>query len=66
VEEWFQEGYGILGGSKDSHRVWIPNHKPNGRVYLWNSPSVIADVALKECMKAIHKRTDAFHIFLIP
>jgi hypothetical protein len=48
VEEWFQEGHGILGGSKDSHRVWIPNHKPNGRVYLWNPPPVIADVAREE------------------
>jgi len=27
---------------------------------------VIADVALEECLKAVHKRTDAFHIFLIP
>ena len=26
VEEWFQEGHGDLGGSKDSHGVWIPNH----------------------------------------
>ncbi len=66
VEEWFQEGHGILEGSKDLHGVWIPHHEPNGRVYLWNPPPVIADVALKECMKAIHKRTDAFHIFLIP
>ena len=66
MEKWFQEGHRILGGSKDSHGVWIPNHKPNGRVYLWNPPPVIADVALEECMKAIHKRTDTFHIFLIP
>ncbi len=29
-------------------------------------PSVIADVALEECLKAVHKRTDADHIFLIP
>ncbi len=64
VEEWFQEGHGISGGSKDLHRV--SNHKPNGRVYLWNLPPVIADVALEECMKAIYKRTDALHIFLIP
>jgi hypothetical protein len=24
------------------------------------------DVALKECLKAFHKRTDAYHIFLVP
>lgn len=29
-------------------------------------PPVIADIALEEAMKAIHKRTDAYHIFLIP
>lgn len=66
VEEWFQEGHGISGGEKGAHGVWIPRHAPNGRVYLWTPPPVIADVALEECMKAIHKRTDAFHIFLIP
>jgi len=66
VEEWFQEGHGILGGEKGAHGVWIPRHAPNGRVYVWTPPPVIADVALEECMKAIHKRTDAFHIFLIP
>ena len=27
---------------------------------------MIADVALEECLKAVHKRTDAFHIFVIP
>jgi hypothetical protein len=27
---------------------------------------VIADVALEECAKAVHKRTDAYHVFLIP
>ena len=29
-------------------------------------PPVIADVALEECMKAVHKRTDAVHIFVVP
>ena len=29
-------------------------------------PLVIADVALEECMKAVHKQTDAVHIFVIP
>ena len=27
---------------------------------------VIADVALEECLKAVHKRTDTYHIFVIP
>ncbi len=54
AEEWFQEGHGISGGSKDAHGVWIPTHELNGRVYLWNPPPV-ADVALEKCMKAVHK-----------
>ena len=36
------------------------------QVYIWSPPPVIADVALDECMKAVHKQTDAFHVFLIP
>jgi hypothetical protein len=27
---------------------------------------VIAEVALEECLKAVHKRTDAYHIIVIP
>ena len=35
-------------------------------LYIWSPPLVIADVALEECMKAIHKRTDAIYVFVIP
>jgi hypothetical protein len=66
IGDWFDRGHGILGGFKDQHGVWIPNHAENGRVYLWTPPLVIADIVLEECMKATHKRSDAFHIFLIP
>ena len=66
TKEWFQEGHGIIGGEKDHNGVWMPNHSPNRKVYVWAPPPVIADVALEECMKAIHKRTDAYHILLIP
>ncbi len=65
-EEWFVEGHGVIGGCKDAHRIWIPMHAKNGRAYIWSPPPIIADVALEECMKAVHKRTDAFHMFLIP
>ena len=56
-EEWFREGHGIIGGKKDSTGLWIPQHPGDGKVYI---------CALEECTKAIHKRTDAYHIFLIP
>jgi len=65
-EEWFQEGHGIIGGKKDSTRLWIPQHASDGKVYIWTPPPIITDVAREECAKAIHKRTDAYHIFLIP
>jgi hypothetical protein len=65
-EEWFVEGHGIIGGMKDSHGIWIPTHAKNGKAYIWSPTPVIADDALEECLKAVHKRTDAFHIFVIP
>ena len=65
-EEWFDVGHGILGGVRDSHGIWLPTHAPNGRVYWWDPPPVIASVALEEALKARHKRTDATHIFSIP
>ncbi len=65
VNGWFEEGHGIIGGFKDAHGIWMPKHVENGRVYLWSPPPIVANVALKECMKAIHKQMDAFRIFLI-
>jgi hypothetical protein len=65
-EEWFVEGHGIIEGRKDAHGIWIPMHPKNGRAYIWSPPPIVADAALEECMKAVHKRTDAFHVFLIP
>jgi len=65
-EEWFKEGHGIIGGEKDGNGMWIPCHAKDGRAYIWTPPPVVADVALEECAKVIHKRTDAYHIFLIP
>ena len=59
---WFELGHGIVGGSINGDGIWIPTHAPNGRFYLWTPPPIIADVALEEALKAIHKRTDAFHI----
>ena len=65
-EEWFVEGHGIVGGSPDKRGVWIPKHGPAGEMMLWSPPPVIADVALEEILKARHKRTDTYHVVVIP
>jgi hypothetical protein len=41
-------------------------HAKNRRTYIWSPPLIIADMALEECMNAVYKQTDAFHVFLIP
>ncbi len=60
------EGHGVIGGRADTHGIWIPIHARNGMSYIWSPPPVIADVALEEYLKAIHKLSDAYHIFLVP
>ncbi len=65
-EEWFVEGHGIIGGKRDNHRIWIPLNAKNKKAYIWSPAPVIADITLEECMKAVHKRMNAFHVFLIP
>ena len=66
AEQWFVEAHGIIGGKRDHHGVWIPDHASNGQFYLWAPPPVVADVCLEECLKAVHKRRDAFHVFMLP
>jgi hypothetical protein len=66
TEEWFQEGHGITGDKEKSKGMWIPRHAADGKAYIWAPPPIIPDVVLEECAKAIHKRMDAYHIFLIP
>ncbi len=65
-EDWFIKGHGIVGGERYIHGVWIPTQAKNSRAYVWEPPPIIADVALEECLKSIHKQTDAYHVFLIP
>ena len=38
LNEWFDKGHGIVGGTKDHHGIWIPDHTENRRVYLWTPP----------------------------
>ncbi len=66
TDKWFDVGHGIVGGTRDNHRMWIPTHAPSGQVYWWDPPPVLADIALEEAMTACHKRSDAIHIFTIP
>lgn len=65
-EQWFREGHGIVGGTRDKHGLWIPSHAANGQMYLWTPPPIVADVAVEEALRAVHKRTDVTHVFAIP
>ncbi len=65
-EGWFEEGHGITGGSLDRHGVWMPVHEQAGQLHLWAPQPPVADAALEQLLVACHKRTDSFHIVLIP
>jgi hypothetical protein len=65
-EGWFEEGHGIVGGTRDHNNVWMPLYGKGGRMFLWSPPPAVADVAWEELLKARHKRTDTFHVLLVP
>ena len=65
-EEWFVEAHGICGGEINADGIWIPVHEKRNQVHLWCPPPAVADAAMEELLKARHKRTDTFHIILIP
>jgi hypothetical protein len=76
-EEWFVEGHGIIGGhraecglspidSDAQNGVWIPDHESSGKLHLWAPPPAVADAMLEELLKARHKRTDTYHVIVIP
>jgi hypothetical protein len=65
-EGWYEGGHGIIGGTRDKHSVWIPDHEPAGQTHLWAPSPAAADAALEELLKARHKRTDTFHVVVIP
>ena len=46
--------------------MWIPTHSAKNKTFLWAPPPPISDAALEELLKAQHKRTDTFHLILIP
>ncbi len=41
-------------------------HEVAEEIHLWSSLPAVADAALKELLKAQNKRTDTFHVLLIP
>jgi hypothetical protein len=65
-ERWFEEGHGITGGVLDGHKVWMPVHEPKNQIFLWSLQPPVVDAALEQLLMAWHKRTDTFHVVLIP
>jgi hypothetical protein len=66
LEGWYEEGHGITGEALDDHNVWIPLHAPKNQLHLWALQSPVANANLEELLKAQHKRTNTFHVVLIP
>jgi hypothetical protein len=65
-EGWYKEGHGITRGKLDGHNIWIPDHEPRKKLHLWAPQPPVADATLKELLEARHKRTNSFHVVLIP
>jgi hypothetical protein len=65
-EGWYVEGHGIEGYAPDVHGVVMPFHGPGMQTFLWAPPPAAADAALEEVLKARHKRTDTYHVVVIP
>jgi hypothetical protein len=65
-EGWFNEGHGISGGALDGNKIWIPTHCKKDQMFLWAPPPSVAEAALEELLKSRHKRTDLFHVIVLP
>ena len=46
--------------------MWIPEYCDLGRTFLWMPPPAAADAMLEELLKTRHKRTDTYHVIVIP
>jgi hypothetical protein len=51
-EGWYVEGHGIVGGTPNHHKIWIPDHGPKNELHLWAPQPPVADAALEELLKA--------------
>jgi hypothetical protein len=65
-EGWFEEGHSFVQGALDKKNVWVPIHEAKNKLHLWAPPPLVGDATLEELLKACHKRTDTFHVVLIP
>jgi hypothetical protein len=66
LEGWFEEGHGITGGIPDRRNVWIPTHCGKDQMFLWAPAPAVAGAAMEELLKSRHKRSDIFHVVVIP
>jgi hypothetical protein len=65
-EGWFEEAHGIVGGLPDHNNMWMPIYGKGVKMFLLAPPPSIANVAWEELLKARHKRSDTFHVLLVP
>ncbi len=55
-----------MQGALDKNNVLVPIHKAKNKLHLWAPPPLVGDATLEELLKVCHKRTDTFHVVLIP
>ncbi len=65
-KRWCKEGHGITKGTLGNHKVWIPVHEQKNQLHLWSPQPPVADAALENLLKARYKRTDTFHVMVVP
>jgi hypothetical protein len=65
IEDWYDKGHGLIGGSKDTYGVWMPTEMEEGWL-IWDPPPAIADIAVEQLEESRHKRKHLNHIFVSP
>jgi hypothetical protein len=63
LDDWYEKGHGLLGGSTNDEGLWIPQEGPD-RWFLWGPPPAAAGSAVHELGISRHKRTSLGHIFV--
>ena len=62
--DWFCRGHDVLGGAKNPDGIFIPHFKAG--VMIWTPPPAAAHVAIEQLREARNKRTESFHVILLP